>query len=159
MNRKHRAVVTVSQGTMSFCHALFSPSDSALMIPRTSDGRVLFAIPWHDRVVVGTTDDPVPRSGISSRKAMPENASTSSRHIERYLGRRQNRHEICSVWSGQRPLVRRAGISKTAALSRDHTILDFSHETDHSYGREVDHLSEDGRRRDRPRGPWVDFRP
>ena len=92
------------------------------MIPRTSDGRVLFAIPWHDRVLVGTTDDPTSQPEIEPR-AMPDERRFLLSSVERFLGRRPDAAEIRSVWSGQRPLVRRAGISNTAALSRDHSIL------------------------------------
>ncbi|MGI8962602.1 MAG: glycerol-3-phosphate dehydrogenase/oxidase [Bryobacteraceae bacterium] len=115
-------VVMVSQGTHLVLPRSFLPGESALMIPRTADGRVLFAIPWHDRVLVGTTDDPVLQPEVEPR-AMPDERRFLWAHIERFLGRHPEAAEIHSVWSGQRPLVRRAGISKTAALSRDHTIL------------------------------------
>ncbi len=92
------------------------------MIPKTSDGRVLFAIPWHDRVVVGTTDDPVQQPEIEPQ-AMTQEWEFLLAHIERFLGRKPAAGEICSIWSGQRPLVRREGAASTAALSRDHTIL------------------------------------
>jgi glycerol-3-phosphate dehydrogenase len=115
-------VIAVSQGTHVVLARSFLPGESALMIPRTSDGRVLFAIPWHDRVLVGTTDDPTPRPELEPR-AMPDERQFLLSSVERFLGRRPETADIHSVWSGQRPLVRRAGISKTAALSRDHSIL------------------------------------
>jgi glycerol-3-phosphate dehydrogenase len=115
-------VVAVSQGTHLVLARSFLPGESALMIPRTSDGRVLFAIPWHDRVLVGTTDDPTPRPELEPR-AMPDERHFLLSSVERFFGRRPDCADIRSVWSGQRPLVRRAGISKTAALSRDHSIL------------------------------------
>jgi glycerol-3-phosphate dehydrogenase len=115
-------ILTVSQGSHLVLPRDFLPSDSALMIPRTSDGRVLFAIPWHDRVVVGTTDDPVPEPAYEPR-AMPDERAFLLEYVERYLGRRPTPKEILSMWSGQRPLVRRAEASSTAAISRDHTIL------------------------------------
>src|SRR6185312_4285831 len=93
----------------------------ALMIPKTADGRVLFAIPWHGSTIVGTTDVPVdgasvePHSMASEREFLLE-------HIARYFGRRPNGDEILSMWSGLRPLVRKGG-SKTSKLSRDHAIL------------------------------------
>ena len=92
-----------------------------MMIPKTSDGRVLFAIPWHGATVVGTTDEPVehasaePRSLASERKFLFE-------HIAQYFGRRPRTEEILSVWSGLRPLVRK-GHGTTSKLSRDHTVL------------------------------------
>jgi glycerol-3-phosphate dehydrogenase len=115
-------ILTVSQGSHLVLPREFLPSDSGLMIPRTSDGRVLFAIPWHGRVVVGTTDDPVPEPAYEPR-AMPDERAFLLEHVGRYLGRRPSPHEILSMWSGQRPLVRRAEASSTAAISRDHTIL------------------------------------
>ncbi len=115
-------ILTVSQGSHLVLPREFLPSDSALMVPRTSDGRVLFAIPWHDRIVVGTTDDPVPEPAYEPT-AMPGERTFLLEHVERYLGRRPAPNEILSTWSGQRPLVRQADASSTAAISRDHTIL------------------------------------
>jgi len=116
------AMVTASQGTHVVLPASFLPGDSALMIPRTADGRVLFAIPWHGRVLVGTTDDPVPQPEIEPR-SMAQEREFLKAHIQRFLARRPEPHEILSVWSGQRPLVRSGQASKTAAISRDHTVL------------------------------------
>lgn len=115
-------IIAVSQGTHIVLPRYFLPGSTALMVPRTADNRVLFAIPWHDRVLVGTTDDPVPYPEIDPG-AMPDEKRFLLAHIERYLGRRPLPEEILSIWSGQRPLVRRKGVSDTAALSRDHTIL------------------------------------
>ncbi|MGA8026417.1 MAG: glycerol-3-phosphate dehydrogenase/oxidase [Bryobacteraceae bacterium] len=115
-------IVTVSQGTHIILPRSFLPGHTALMVPRTSDGRVLFAIPWHDRVLVGTTDEPVERAEMEPR-AMPEERRFLLEHVEYYLGRKPQTNEISSVWSGQRPLVGRDAASTTAALSRDHTIL------------------------------------
>lgn len=114
--------VTVSQGSHFVLPRAWLPGDNALMIPRTSDGRVLFAIPWHERVVVGTTDDPVPRPEYEPR-ALPEERHFLSKHIERFLGARPRSADVLSVWSGQRPLVRNTEAKNTAAISREHTIL------------------------------------
>ncbi len=115
-------ILTVSQGTHVVLPRHYLPSDSALMIPRTADGRVLFAIPWHEHVVVGTTDDPVGESAIEP-KAQGGEREYLFEHVERYLTPKLTSEAIQSVWSGQRPLVRKAGAKNTAALSRDHTIL------------------------------------
>ena len=115
-------ILAVSQGSHVVLPRDFLPGNSALMIPRTSDGRVLFAIPWHDRVVVGTTDDPVPQADYEPR-AMADERTFLIDHIERFLGRRPAPEEILSVWSGQRPLVKHSETESTAAISRDHTIL------------------------------------
>jgi glycerol-3-phosphate dehydrogenase len=115
-------ILAVSQGSHVVLPREFLPGNSALMIPRTSDGRVLFAIPWHDRVVVGTTDDPVPQADYEPR-AIRDERSFLINHIERFLGRRPKSEEILSMWSGQRPLVKQSDASSTAAISRDHTVL------------------------------------
>ncbi len=115
-------IVRVSQGTHIVLARSFLPGESALMVPHTSDGRVLFAVPWHDRVIVGTTDDPVQRPEFEP-VAMPAERQFLLEHTERFLGRKPESHEILSVWSGQRPLLRGHETLSTAALSRDHTIL------------------------------------
>ena len=115
-------ILAVSQGSHVVLPREFLPGNSALMIPRTSDGRVLFAIPWHDRIVVGTTDDPVPQTEYEPC-AMPDERSFIIDHIQRFLGRPPKPEEILSMWSGQRPLVKQSAASSTAAISRDHTIL------------------------------------
>lgn len=116
------AMLTASQGTHFVLPRSFLPGDSALMIPRTADQRVLFAIPWHGRVLVGTTDDPVPQAAIEPR-SMPGERAFLKTHIERFLARSLERGDILSVWSGQRPLVGNDSAARTAAISRDHTVL------------------------------------
>jgi glycerol-3-phosphate dehydrogenase len=115
-------ILAVSQGSHIVLPREFLPGKAALMIPRTADGRVLFAIPWHEHVVVGTTDDPVPTPEYEPR-AMDDERNFLLEHSERFLGRRPAAGEVLSVWSGQRPLVRKPDAASTAALSRDHTIL------------------------------------
>ena len=115
-------VLTVSQGTHFVLPRRFLSGDAALMIPKTSDNRVLFAIPWHDHVVVGTTDEPVPRPDYEPHSLASERQFLAA-NIERYLGTRPNPEDVLSMWTGQRPLVRQSDASSTAALSRDHTIL------------------------------------
>src|SRR4051794_9424278 len=119
---KAEPILTVSQGSHVVLPRHYLPSTSALMVPRTSDGRVLFAIPWHEHVVVGTTDNPVRQSAIEPEAQKGEREYLFE-HIERYLTPKLTSDAIQSVWSGQRPLVRKAGAKNTAALSRDHTIL------------------------------------
>ncbi len=119
--RPHPSLLVVSQGTHFVLPRSFLPGSAALMIPRTADGRVLFAIPWHGATIVGTTDEPVDRVSDEPR-AMASEKEFLLDHIARYLGRRPERAEILSVWSGLRPLVRRAGL-RTSQLSRDHSVL------------------------------------
>ena len=116
------AMVAASQGTHFVLPRSFLPGDAALMIPRTADARVLFAIPWHSRVLVGTTDDPVPHPEIEPRSTAQEREFLKW-HIEHYLNRRLQHSDVLSVWSGQRPLVKHGLSKNTAAISRDHTVL------------------------------------
>jgi glycerol-3-phosphate dehydrogenase len=121
-NPQSQPVITVSQGTHFVLPRRFFEGDAALMIPKTSDNRVLFAIPWHDQVVVGTTDQPVPGPDYEPR-ALPEERRFLALNIERYLGTQPTPKDVLSMWTGQRPLVRHSDSASTAALSRDHTIL------------------------------------
>ncbi len=114
-------MVTVSQGVHVVLPREFLPGTSALMIPKTADGRVLFAIPWHDRVVVGTTDTPGVAAAAEPR-ALPAEIEFILEHARKYLTRDPEEHDVLSVFAGLRPLVTRQGVGSTAALSRDHTI-------------------------------------
>jgi glycerol-3-phosphate dehydrogenase len=115
-------MLTVSQGTHFVLPRRFLAGDAALMIPKTSDGRVLFAIPWHERVIVGTTDDPMPKPEYEPH-ARKEERDFLVTNIFRFLGSKPRAEDVQSMWSGQRPLVRQPEKSTTAAISRDHTIL------------------------------------
>ena len=115
------SLLAISQGSHFVLPRSFLPGDTALMIPKTADGRVLFAIPWHNALVVGTTDVPV-ESKSAEPRALPEEKQFLRDHIARYFGRAPRPEEILSVWSGLRPLVRKGGVA-TSKLSRDHTIL------------------------------------
>jgi glycerol-3-phosphate dehydrogenase len=119
-------MLTISQGSHIVLQRSFLPGADALMIPRTVDGRVLFAIPWHEAVIVGTTDVPVPGAQLEPRPLAVERGFLLDQ-IVRYMGRRPEPHEVLSEWSGQRPLVRRQGAARTAALSREHTVTVSSH--------------------------------
>jgi glycerol-3-phosphate dehydrogenase len=114
-------VLSISQGSHFVLPAEYLPGTHAMMVPKTSDGRVLFAIPWHQHVVVGTTDEPVPMSSTEPT-AMKKESEFLTRHVQRYLGRSIATNDILSVWSGLRPLVRN-GASSTSKLSRDHRVI------------------------------------
>ena len=115
-------MVAPSQGVHIVLDRSFYPSEYALMIPKTSDKRVLFAVPWHDRVVVGTTDTPV-----DEVRAEPlpfrEEISFIIYHFNKYLSKQVKESDIKSVFTGLRPLVRASGAANTALLSRDHTTV------------------------------------
>jgi len=113
-------MIRPSQGVHIVLDRRFLPRDSAVMVPHTDDGRVLFAIPWQDRVVVGTTDTPI---ADVSEEPLPldEEIAFLLEHAARYLADDPVEADILSVFAGIRPLVD-AGEGSTAALSRDHTL-------------------------------------
>ena len=117
-----RPVVTVSQGIHLVLPREFMPGGAAMMIPNTADGRVLFAVPWHDRVVVGTTDTPMPEASAEPR-ALAEECRFVLEHARKYLAKDPAAADVLSVFAGLRPLVKTRGSGSTAKLSRDHTIL------------------------------------
>jgi glycerol-3-phosphate dehydrogenase len=112
-----------SQGVHLVLDRRFQPGESAILVPHTDDGRVLFAVPWHDRVVVGTTDTPVAEPSLEPRP-LPEEVDFLLHHAARYLIRDPGREDVLSIFAGLRPLVRgNRAAARTAALSRDHTLL------------------------------------
>jgi glycerol-3-phosphate dehydrogenase len=115
-------LVAPSQGVHLVLDKAFHPGDSALMVPHTDDGRVLFAVPWHDRVVVGTTDTPVPEPSLEPR-ALDEEVEFILKHAARYLTKDPRREDVLSVFAGLRPLVKPADARGTAAISRDHHLM------------------------------------
>ncbi len=118
---KAETVITLSQGIHIVLDREFLPSETAIMIPRTDDKRVLFAVPWHNKIIVGTTDTPVKNSSTEP-KAMEEEIEFVLHHIQKYLAKDPDRADIRSVFAGLRPLVK-AHSKTTAALSRDHHII------------------------------------
>jgi glycerol-3-phosphate dehydrogenase len=116
-----KPIVAPSQGIHIVVDRSFLPGDHAVMIPKTADGRVLFALPWHDCVVIGTTDTGVPNTSSEPRPLAAEIEFVLS-HTEKYLSRRPQPNDIRSVFAGLRPLVKK-GEGATKTLSRDHTIL------------------------------------
>jgi len=117
-------MVAPSQGVHLVVPREFLAGNDAIMIPHTDDGRVLFAVPWHDRVVLGTTDTPVPEASLEPR-ALAEEVGFIFQNADRYLARQPKPGDVLSVFAGQRPLVRApsSDSSHTAALSRDHVIV------------------------------------
>ncbi|MCL7959230.1 MAG: glycerol-3-phosphate dehydrogenase/oxidase [marine benthic group bacterium] len=115
------SMVTASQGVHIVLDRSFLPGDTAIMVPHTSDGRVLFAVPWHGRVVVGTTDTPVPEASLEPR-ALDDEIEFLLTHAIRYLTRDPLASDVLSVFAGLRPLVGSPD-SETKAISRDHTLL------------------------------------
>jgi glycerol-3-phosphate dehydrogenase len=115
-------MVDPSQGVHLVVDAVHFPGTHALMIPRTDDKRVLFAVPWHNKVVIGTTDTPV-EEVAAEPLVLEEEVDYILEHINRYVSPQIRRDDIKSVFAGLRPLVRSKEETSTALLSRDHTIV------------------------------------
>ena len=114
------ASISPSQGIHLVLDKSFLPGEAAIMIPHTDDGRVLFAVPWHNKIIVGTTDTPVDH--ISPEPvALKEDVDFILHHAARYLTKDPTRTDIKSVFAGLRPLVK-SSARKTAEISRDHQV-------------------------------------
>lgn len=122
--REVSPVVAPSQGVHVVVDRAFLPGEHALLVPHTADGRVLFAVPWLGKLVLGTTDTPrrdLPREPRPLRSEL----DFILREAARYLARPPGRADIKSIWVGLRPLVRPASRDEqsTRSLSREHTVL------------------------------------
>lgn len=113
--------VSPSQGVHITIDKKFFPGEQALFIPRTDDGRVLFAVPFHDKVIIGTTDTSVESAEIEPRP-LEEEVEFVINHFKRYVQTGLQRSDVKSIFAGLRPLVKIPGKKKTAVLPRDHTI-------------------------------------
>ena len=118
-----KQMIAPSQGIHLVFAREFLLGDAAIMVPHTSDGRVLFAIPWRHHTVVGTTDTPILEPSYEP-KPLEEEIDFILETASRFLSRPPTRKDVLSVYTGIRPLVKAADGSggKTSALSRDHTI-------------------------------------
>jgi glycerol-3-phosphate dehydrogenase len=114
-------LMVTSQGIHLVFDRSFLKSETALMVPRTSDGRVLFVIPWHGHAVAGTTDTPVDAPSLEP-KALDEEIEFILETAGRYLSRPPTRADVLAVYVGLRPLVKNDAEGKTSSLSRDHVI-------------------------------------
>lgn len=115
--------ICVSQGVHLVLDKKFYPSSEALMIPETSDGRVLFAVPWHDKVVLGTTDTPVEEASLEPR-ALEDEISFILETAGEYLNTKPTRKDVLSVFAGLRPLAApQKDDQKTKEISRSHKII------------------------------------
>jgi glycerol-3-phosphate dehydrogenase len=115
--------ICVSQGVHLVLDKKFFPSDDALMIPATSDGRVLFAVPWHNKVVVGTTDTPVEHASLEP-VALEKEIKFILQTAGEYFTQVPQRSDVLSVFAGLRPLAApQGGQQKTKEISRSHKII------------------------------------
>ena len=124
MGRVVKPMVAPSQGVHIVVDREFLPGDHAMLVPKTADGRVLFAVPWLGKVILGTTD--TPRDDLA-REPQPfkEEVEFILNESARYLSRAPTRADVKSVWVGLRPLVKPQddGGGNTKGISREHTVL------------------------------------
>ncbi len=117
-------MVAPSQGVHLVVDRVFMPGDHALLVPKTEDGRVLFAVPWLGKTILGTTDTPRSDAPLEPQP-LAEEVQFILRESARYLARAPQRADVRSVWVGMRPLVRPEGDEggSTKTISREHTVV------------------------------------
>jgi glycerol-3-phosphate dehydrogenase len=124
IGRDVKPLVAPSQGVHIVVDRSFLPTDHALLVPKTADGRVLFAVPWLGKTILGTTD--TPRNDLAREPlAFREEVDFILGESARYLSKAPGRSDIKSIWVGLRPLVKppEDNGDRTQALSREHTVL------------------------------------
>lgn len=114
-------IIAHSQGVHLVLDKRFLKGNTAIMVPQTEDGRVLFAVPWHDRVLVGTTDTPVAQASLEPIP-LEEEIDFILKHAAQYMVEDPTRQDILCVFAGLRPLVGTGEGKKTATISRDHHL-------------------------------------
>ena len=121
-NPQSKPTLRPSQGVHIVLDKSFLQSNSAIMIPKTSDGRVLFAIPWYDKVVVGTTDTPLDAISLEP-VALEKEINFILRTAELYLVKPPGREDILCIFAGLRPLAANPeNPASTREVSRRHKI-------------------------------------
>jgi len=124
LGREVKPMVAPSQGVHVVVDREFLPTDHALLIPKTADGRVLFAVPWLGKVILGTTD--TPRNDLAREPLpFPEEVNFILSEAGKYLVRQPTRSDVRSVWVGLRPLVKPQDDDgeNTKKISREHTVM------------------------------------
>ncbi len=123
-NPGKKSIIRPSQGTHLVVENSFLPGNDAVMIPRTDDGRVLFAVPWHGKVVLGTTDTPIEQGSLEP-VALEEEIDFILATAARYLKKTPRRDDVLSIFAGLRPLAAEIDgkNSKTKEISRSHKIF------------------------------------
>jgi glycerol-3-phosphate dehydrogenase len=122
-NPDSKPYIRPSQGIHIVLDKSFLESDSAIMIPKTDDGRVLFAIPWYDKVVVGTTDTPIDLINLEP-VALQEEIDFILYTAQKYLTKKPGREDVLCIFAGLRPLAANPdNLSATKEISRRHKII------------------------------------
>ena len=114
-------IITSSQGVHIVLDKHFLPGDTAVMIPKTDDDRVLFAVPWNNKVIIGTTDTPVEEYSCEP-KPKKEEIDFLLKHTAKYLTKAPKRGDVKSIFAGLRPLVKNGNTENTKSISRKHVI-------------------------------------
>lgn len=117
-----RDIVRPSQGIHIVLDKDFLPGDSAIMVPKTEDGRVLFVVPWNNTAIVGTTDTPVETVSLEPR-ALQEEVEFILEHAAKYLTKDPKKEDVLSVFAGLRPLVDTGNGKSTSQISRSHALM------------------------------------
>ncbi len=124
-NPEMKPMVRPSQGVHLVVDNSFLGGDNAIMIPKTSDGRVMFGVPWHNRVILGTTDIPV-KEFVLEPKAFQEEVDFILETAGRYLAKKPERKDVLCVFAGLRPLAAQKNhddTAKTKEISRSHKLV------------------------------------
>lgn len=114
--------ISPSQGIHIMIDKKFCPTDNAIMIPKTSDGRVLFAVPWHNKIILGTTDTPVKEESLEPKPTEQE-INFILETARGYMNPAPSRKDILSVFAGLRPLAATKEGAKTKEVSRSHKVI------------------------------------
>jgi glycerol-3-phosphate dehydrogenase len=114
-------MIAASQGIHLVLPGQLFPGNVAMIVPKTSDGRVIFIIPWHEHAIIGTTDTPLADVSLEPSPQADEIHFLLDTASE-YLSRPVQLSDVCSVFTGIRPLVKDDRSARTASLSRDHVI-------------------------------------
>lgn len=122
--KSHKDLVRPSQGAHIVIDKKFLGNEDALMIPETSDGRVLFGVPWHDKVLLGTTDTPLDKHQIEPRP-LEEEIHFILETAKEYLETPPTRKDVLSIFAGLRPLAAPTDgdLNNTKEISRDHKLI------------------------------------
>lgn len=123
-DENHTSMVSPSQGVHVILDKDFLKGQSSIMVPRTSDGRVLFAVPWYDKTIVGTTDTKIDTVDIEPR-ALEEEIEFILKTAAKYLTMAPKRSDVRSIYAGLRPLVKKQS-EETKNISRSHKIAKSS---------------------------------
>ena len=122
-NPQHKKSIVASQGVHLVLDQSFLDSDCAIMIPKTTDGRVLFIIPWYSKIIVGTTDTPVKKKTLDPI-ALKSEIEFILQNTKNYLNKEPKIEDIKSVFAGLRPLAAPKNEHlNTKEVSRSHKII------------------------------------